>query len=320
MYEINYNFIDYNYANAYYKQTYTLNEFACSSIRKGNFWGRNFDWYYNNDVDFVVRVPAIFGRHSSIAVSGGMKEMSKYFVESGKYSTMYKIVPFNILDGINDAGVFCNNNVVPRDKGETTATIPTEFKTAEVSMMMLNRYILDNYSSATEAVEDIKKHISVYTSDALGQIGYDCHYLIGDSNKTYVLEIINNVVTYKEHNIMTNFHIDGVQFNNDGTVYTPATQDSSHSATKTNKITPYGSGLERYNIMVNSYNSISSIEDMLSLMHVDLNYNKAYTAAVDPLDDWYTEFVGNYLSGEYTVDTAIQKYNTNIMPVVRDMF
>lgn len=89
---------------------------------------------------------------------------------------------------------------------------------------------------------------------------------------------------------MTNFYIDGVKFNDDGSVYTPATQDETHNAMITNNITKYGEGLERYNIINNAIHSIEDVSDMKDLM-ASIFFSHAYVEEPDE-DSWYTELVG----------------------------
>ena len=42
---------------------------SCSVVRNGNFVGRNFDYFFNNVPDFIVRMNAKEGRYASIGVA-----------------------------------------------------------------------------------------------------------------------------------------------------------------------------------------------------------------------------------------------------------
>lgn len=300
--EVNYNDLDYKFAKEYLLSKKSIQpSFGCSSVRSGNFYGRNLDWLYSDSVDFVVRTPNANGRYATIGVAGGIDQLTKSFVDSGKNSaSLYKILPFYMQDGINEHHVFCNVNVVPIEKGNTTYSIPTEDRREILSSTMVVRYILDNFSSATEAVEYIKKHVSIYYTDTIHGLGYETHYMVGDTDKTYIMEIINNHVEYFEGSIMTNYHQSGVLYNQDGKVYTPATVAAgSNLPTVINKITPHGSGLERYNLIVSSIETANTKSAMRALMNA-LLFSNAYNDG----SGWWSEFVGNYGIGrDVTIDT-----------------
>lgn len=304
-YEAWYNDLDYANAYEYYKSTGDIpNLGACSAIRNGEFFGRQFDWKYDRNAEFVVHVPKIAKWHASIGVAGGLADLTDDFVSSGEYSPYYKILPFNLRDGINDAGVIAEMNVVPREKGNNDYVTPLLDQKAEIPAIMMCRYILDNFGSATEAVEFVRDHAAVYFSKALHDMDYELHYLIADSDSTYVMEFVDGHTSIVEANYITNFHITGVQFNQNGSVYTPETQDSDHDAIRTNLITPHGSGLERWNYICENYDSCDSAEGMRALLD-GLTYTKAYSTSESPSDPyWYTEFVG-----DNTVATPVSGYS-----------
>lgn len=294
LYEVEYEDLDYNYANSYFEQNADIPKFGCSSVRKGNWYGRNLDWFYNNDAEFIVKVPRAVNRYASIGVAGGLSKLTDSFVNSGEFDAAYKLLPFRMYDGINEHGVFANVNVVPTDKGYTTGSIPNIATKTSVSGLMLIRYILDRFNDATTAVSHIMNYVSVFFNKPLWDYGYECHYMIGDLTNTYILEFVDNkaVVVWDSHPYMTNFHLHNVRLNSDNTVYTPATQDSNRDAIITNNITPFGSGLERYNLIANRYSQINDKDDMRNLMD-DLLYSKAYSTYEHPSNPyWFTEFVG----------------------------
>lgn len=293
LYEYNCPALDYENAYNYFlskKPEIVIG--GCSSVRNGNFYGRNLDWLYDNTVEFVVKTSANNEMHGTIGVAGQLSKLTKEFVEKRVWDEVYRILPFMITDGINDAGVVCNTNVVPLDKGYTTGTTPTDEKRYDVCSLMLPRFILDRFSSASDAVEYIQRYVSVYTSSALYDMHYDVHIMVADKDKTFAIEFIENeikVVDISSTPYMTNFHLFGVTRNADGSVYTPETQDSTHNAVTTNGITVFGSGLERYNLINENYSSASTKDGMQELM-AKLNYTNTYKA--DTIPFWYTEFVG----------------------------
>lgn len=294
-YEAWYGDLDYENAYRYFKEKGDIPIGGCSAVRNGNFYGRNLDWEYNHQAEFVVHVPKIGSRHASFGVASNIAELTDEFVSSGEYSELYKVLPFNMMDGINDAGVFANVNVVPKEKGDNTYVAPLLDQKVELSAGMLIRYILDNFASATDAVEFIRDHATIYFPKHIHDRDYELHFIIGDSEDNYVLEFVSGAVSIVEANYMTNFHLSGTVFNADGTVYTPETQDATHDAERTNLITPHSAGLERWNLIVNGYPEADDYEGMRDLLD-KLKYTRAYGTSDDPADPvWHTEFVSKEL-------------------------
>lgn len=170
LYETYYDDIDYEYAKEYFEsRSPRIEAFACSSFRRGNYFARNFDWTYNTDADFIVKTKARKGRHAVLGVASGMSELSNDVASTGEWIPAYKILPFMLVDGINDKGVVCNINVVPIDKADpiglfnaTTTEALIEEK-EKICNIMLVRYVLDKFSTASEAVNYIRNYVSLYT-------------------------------------------------------------------------------------------------------------------------------------------------------------
>ena len=233
---------------------------------------------------------------------------------------MYKILPFKLLDGINEYGVFANTNVVPTQKGETSGTTPLESQEIELCNLMLPRFILDNFKTAAEAIDYLKKHASIYRYEPLALMGDDIHVMVGDANETYVIEFIENALVAKKFDkpIMTNFFVNDIDLNNDGSVYTPKdywanpTQDP---ITK-NGITSHGAGLERFNLINSNYNSIEDFDSAKALA-INLFYTNTYKD-VNPI--WYSECVGDYGSlGEINLNSPKSAFDS-AMAVMKEDF
>lgn len=301
-YEILYTDLDYDYAKEYFSNTY-IEPGACSSFRNGNWYGRSFDWHYSNDATFIVRTPRIGNRFATIGVSGSTKTLTEQFVDSKEYSELYKIVPFRVVDGFNEYGVFCNTNVVPAQKNHTTGTTPLVELKETVCDMMLPRFILDHFKTATEAVEYIRDYVSVTpNADLLEEHNYDLHIMVLDKTKTYVVEFIGDQVVINEHTAMTNFFVSGVDFDNNK-VYTPEDHSTDESKDPASMgITSFGAGLERYNLIIDNLSSVNSKETAENLLGL-LKYTNAYKTTTSPR--WYTEVVGEYPEGRLTVSTSL---------------
>lgn len=303
LYIVHYNALDYHYALNYYKRGGDFSIGGCSSIRNGNWYGRNLDWMYGERAEFVVYVPQIGLRNGSIGVAGGLSALTDSFVKSGEYSSLYKIVPFQMYDGVNEHGVFANMNVVPLDKG-SNVTQPLGDTVDEICATMLVRYILDYFAAAKTAVEFIRDHVKVYFPEALHEMEYELHFMVGDEKNTYILEFVDNrtvIIDVSESSnsilagkqYITNFYMDQVVLNSDGKVYTPETQTETENAIDTNKITPRGSGLERYNYIVEDYWKGSDKDGMRQILD-NLKFTRTYSTSpsfASPI--WYTEYVGN---------------------------
>lgn len=88
---------------------------------------------------------------------------------------------------------------------------------------------------------------------------------------------------------MTNFHIIPTKFNSDDTVYTPVTQDETHNAVLTNNITnEHAAGFERYNTIVENYDSLDDKDAMVNMMTQKITYVNTY----QPENQWCSEYCG----------------------------
>lgn len=297
LYEYSVDHLDYAFADDYFRNRSPYAPAgACSSVRSGNYYGRNFDWYYNEDVEFVVRTEAKDGRHATMGVAASVPGLTREEVEQGANQDAYKILPFYLLDGVNDAGVFCNMNVVTADYGPTTVVPAQDDDNPDViCTLMLVRYILDNFSSALDALNYIQDHVTLYNPQSLIDKNFDLHFMVGDATSTYVLEIIDGEVEFEEHDIMTNFYLHGVEFSGGEFVYTIA-DNPTHSPYDDCHITLYGSGLERYNYIANDLDIADTKAGMRQVMNGVL-YSQAYLSAPNVANPiWHSEFVGDNLT------------------------
>lgn len=276
--------LDYDNAYAYFKSHGDFPASACSTVRKDNYIGRNLDWFYSNQAEFIIKT------QHTIGFAGGISEFTKSFVESGAESELYKILPFQMMDGINDSGVFACYNVVPTDYGKNVIE-PTGEQQVEINAIMLVRYILDNFASATDAVNFIQQHAKVYFSTALHDMNYELHLMVADTTKTYDVEFIDGVteiIDITNTPYLTNFHRYDVTFNSDMTVTTPEDGD----AVKVNNISLHGSGLERWNLIVNAYDT-----DELKTIMTDLYSTRMYSSSPKVASPaWYSEFTHDSLT------------------------
>lgn len=284
LYEVYYEDYDYDFITKANADKYKVKLGGCSSVRNSGFHARNYDWYYDNNVEFIVHTPAKNGRHASVGVATSIPGLTRDFVASKEFSNSYKLVPFFTVDGINDAGVAININVVPfGDKGLTTGTNPNG---KDLFFVNVVRYVLDYADSVDDAIELIKNsNVYAVNTDALQEEG---HFMISDKNKTAVVEFVNNkMVVVSGANIMTNFYL-------------------------STELTPHAAGLERYDILTRNYPLGTTKEGMLSLMK-KVWYTQAYKRTTSPF--WYSEFVKDYTYSGYG-DITINSPHSDFTPIV----
>lgn len=279
LYEITYGNIDYEYAYEYFKPGFS----GCSSIRNCNWFGRNFDWKYDNQVQFIVHTPQSLHHHGVLGVSGIIPGIDKSNVDQNSIIIdgvdMFKLVPFYLLDGINDCGLFCSHNLVPLDN-ETLPTIEiTALKEEKyrVCIPMLVRFILDKFSQAQEAIDFIKNYVTLYFSDEMIDSGYQSHFMIGDKNHTYIIEFINGEIKIINAQYITNFQIYNVQFDKTNKIIYPTPTQSG--------INKFGFGLERWDIITDNYRKANTKQGMEYLLNL-IKYSNCYTE-----DFWISELV-----------------------------
>lgn len=314
LYSVKYYDWDYSVGHKYVKR-YSSIPIQCSAVRKSNLYGRNFDWFYNKSVEYIVQTAPTRGRHASLSVCQGHPDLIEPYVKNGNWMDAYDVLPFLAVDGINDAGVVCNVNVVPTgDKPRTTGTNPGKER---FNGLMLVRYILDYANSASHAI-DLLKNIDIWMPEN-GVLDTELHYMIADSTVTYIVEFVNNHLLVfsdaeddyddisNEMPIMTNFYIAGW----DGNIVTGFDTESGIMPYETT-LTPHAEGLERYRIIADAYDDISSIEDLKALME-SVKFTNAYDSEKNPF--WYSEFVGDNRPSSYG-DLTIYQPKAVLQPFV----
>ncbi len=142
---------DYDWATCRpYFSKYKPQVGACSSFSVGNKRGRNLDWFYSDGVEFVVHTPKTENRHGSIGMAS-LTSLPNHVASECRYNEKFQLLPFLTLDGINDAGIFVNANVVPfRDEGSWV--MKTETEDDDIFELTGPRFILDNCSYLSDIV------------------------------------------------------------------------------------------------------------------------------------------------------------------------
>lgn len=318
--EIWYGNLDYDKASSYYKKTdYPKIAEGCSSMCNENFLARNYDWLYDNTVTFIVHTDSRAGRYKTLGVAN-LPSLTKSVVNSDKYNDDYVLLPFHLLDGINEHGLAVSTNVVPAfDDQYGKNLVVNPGNPVEVSTRMLVRYLLDNCKNLTEVKNTVNNILKIYTSKDLSELHYTQHYIIKDGSSCTILEFIDGTPVWLDgKNIMTNFHIYGTDFNDDGKIKTPEDRTDSD----TDFIEDHGAGLERYNYIVSNLTDTSDVEKLKSILN-NIVYTNAYKF-IDlrerPADGkvWYSEFSG--IVGLKASDTKAKYEESGVLEVALDEY
>ena len=236
-------------------------DMACSSVRNGNYYGRNFDFYMNQSSTFVVHTTATKDRYATIGVAR-LAQVNDAMIDAGLTERQRQILPWAILDGMNEKGLVVSNNVVSKkDWGEIPHTGTAEGAT-DMNIFFTTRAILDNCATVQDALKYLEEHnITPLESEAM-----NLHIMISDPQETYVVEIINNEIAARPQFFMTNYHL---------------FYDS---------IPDYAIGVERFDILKEHYNEGGeSMESMWNLMK-----RVRYTNTYDANNRWYSEIASGW--------------------------
>lgn len=263
---------------------------ACSEVRKGNFVGRNLDWYITNEVTGIIKVDAkdaehasglthiANARYASVGSVGVTGIFTRDVAQSGEPNDVYLVMPVFQADGINEKGLYVGLNVAPTGEMSLDSTHwkPGEWGIGAAytnpdskytyCVAMINRILLDHAGSVDEAMEIIKA-INWYEPMNFPVEGMtqSFHWFIADSRKNCVLEFLDNqpnflvteqVDTPSLFTIMTNF---------------------SNSVYKVGLIQNYASGYERYDEAVEIYDKVPATADGMKQIMKTIWYSEGYT-------------------------------------------
>lgn len=272
---------------------------GCSSFKLGDKMGRNLDWYYNDQVDFIINCSRP-GCRKSIGIASHPK-ITKSSLEAGEYIKYFEVLPWYTQDGINEDGLYASINVVPDDiPGGLTDYTPDGYEDS-IDVLQIVRYILDYCTSVEDACDKLSR-IQIRYNRAVAEKGYGIHAMVADEYICLVLEVVNGELKIIESNKSTNFWLYGTTLNDKaGRVYTNA-DVPNNLPTRDNGITPLGSGLERWNIIA-GYEG----DDPRELLNI-LAYTHTYT---NTSDIWYSELV--YAPRNVTVDTPVDSEEMKYM-------
>lgn len=258
-----------------------LTGFSCSAVQNGQYRGRNYDWTYADTDLCIIHSTVTENRpHASV----GVADMSFMVNDDGSYN--YAKLPFVTVDGINDAGVCIQVNVMPYgENGELSHTETTE---DDLAGPRVNRYILD-YAVSVEDALTLLKDKDIYSEMGTAE---ELHWMLSgpasktDSTiKTVVIEVFPDGLHITEKfvddkPIMTNINVS----NFDGTADTVG----------------LGLGYERWQILDEYYDQANSVMGTFDLME-KVFFSKMYDLYGDRF--WYSEYNGTDLTNYYDAQT-----------------
>lgn len=302
---------DYNFEAIAAAADKKWNAAGCSEVRRGNFIGRNLDWYINREASAVIKVNAKQGdsfetsRFASIGVVGSMPEFTVDAAESGEYEAFYQMMPVPTVDGINENGVYMGINVTATgetsfDKskwvsgawglGANNTNNPESQKNYCVALMI--RYVLDHAKDYEDA-KNLIKSVNWYEPNGFPHEGESqaFHWLLCDTNHSCVVEFVDGQIYFNEADdickpsygtIMTNFSNTMV---NPTFVKEPIYQN-------------HGCGYERYDLLVKNYDMATDAEGMKNLMS-KVWYTNSYSKPLDSEDFFFSEYYCDEYPGGY---------------------
>lgn len=261
--------------------------FGCSAVHNGQFYGRNMDFFYDENPEFVLRIPKTKKRFASVGVA--LNFLTHKFEDYAKLPEAYDILPFETIDGINENGVAANINVCPANDLELyIAKEGTDPKKPILYLSNIVRYVLDNAKSAAHGVKLLQKRNIVQDFALLypgnqEMMDYGLHMMVADLKEQYIVEWHENKLHFtKNEPIMTNF------FNT-----LPG-------------YTPHAQGVERYTALKKGYfEGGKSMEAMTNLMR-RAQFSQAYDKHT--VDFWYSDELGYWPSLDMDVnwDTLVK--------------
>ncbi|MBQ0016603.1 MAG: linear amide C-N hydrolase [Bacteroidales bacterium] len=236
-------------------------EMACSSVRNGNYHGRNFDFFMNQSSSIVIHTTAKPNRYATIGVAR-LAKVNDEMINSGLTDRQIQILPWAMVDGINEKGLVVNANVVAKSDEGTIPHTGTKPGAPELNIFFAIRAMLDNCATVQEALNYLNAHnITPFASQKT-----NLHLMISDTIETYVVEIINNAIVAKPQIIMTNYFVN------------------------MDTIPNHALGVERYKILSEHYaEGGTSMEGMWNLMK-RVRYSESYYAK----NKWYSEIAASH--------------------------
>ena len=289
---------------------------GCSAVRINNFHGRNLDYWYNEYPEYVVKTSNTGKYYSTLGIALFQQATLKQVKSNSKEFTDNEwMIPFMMMDGINEHGLVCNMNMLPlgdnpnhpeefRSKdglGHWNRTYATTTDTSKKrrSLALFVRTVLDQCDSVDSAIEILYKYnwYSYFgkpdpkTGETSKTDGLELHFMISDQNKTIIVEFVQkdgenvsdiNILPYeKSNNFMRQVDentIKPIMTNFYLTKWDGDITGFESLPNKNTSLTRYSMGLERYHYLDKHYpedQESFTAEQMMNYMGA-VDYSQCY--------------------------------------------
>lgn len=269
LYSIKYDSIDYDAAFNYFNTATGDNYGACSLIRMGNIIGRSFDYPISEQVEFVCETP---NQNGFYAVKGVVTTSNLTTDNVNVFSDFYKYLPFQMMDGINEKGLFISVNQLPYARTlQVISDNGAGNGSTVINMQMLTRYLLDRCSSVDEAINVLINDLHITPIFDKNGEKLNFHYCIADNNRTVYVYFTSTIHIQEKPNdkfVMTNFGL-------------AVTNIIDGQYTQESNLYDYSEGVARANALLN----VEDATFILSTLVTECNFTKAYTTT-DRLDEF----------------------------------
>lgn len=302
LYGVEYDDYDFDGCKEYFDNKF-MPSGMCSEVRRGNYIGRNLDWYINCNASAIIKMNHTDDHYASIGIVGCFPQFSYEIAESGKYDEVYKYLPFKTEDGINEKGLYVGINVMPTGETsfDTDSWRPHQYglgaahtnPSADVTCAVnyLPRILLDRAASVAEAKEIINSidWTEPFDYPHKGET-QSFHWLISDPENSTVLEFIDNKAHFTD---ATSFKEPGF-----GTIMTNFTNCLKEAGI----MQINGIGYERWDILNDGYTNYTDFPDnprgMQKLMS-EVWFSKYYTTPSDSEKCWFSECASDETPAKY---------------------
>lgn len=166
---------------------------ACSVVRDGNAFHRNYDWFFTDAMTFVGETTHGINRLASLAVMSVGTNLTDKTAKSSEGSRYFRCLPGMSLDGVNECHVAANINVQSGQIGWR--------RTGSLHCLGAVKWVLDHATNALHGASYLAANVYIPSDYPMG-----FHYMVADLNSTYIVE--NN--EYHEVDgraVMTNYRI-----------------------------------------------------------------------------------------------------------------
>lgn len=298
----------------------------CSSARWKNWHGRNYDWYFDQAPTVILTTPkTATHKHATLGVATLM-HMKAVDVKDG-WNPYYEFMECAIVDGINDAGLACNLNVVPPGDNPNYPTLESENTALAAGLPIIQvrnvtygtapgkprrfvgaicRTILDNCATVQEVKEMLSQYSWYAARNPHIDFNEEFHAMVSDLNSTLVIEFVENKVVWHEWTaggtyvgcsdplLVIGKQVLPIMTNFylskwNGELADLGISRSVSVAARNPSVTEYGMGYERYQVLDAAMKNATwtDVEFMEKLMR-EVQYRQIYIASAD---DWTSEFL-----------------------------